>query len=123
MDIDNYSNIGDQLPCTILYVLLILDCLNSVGITELNIIVNIFISVWRRKNDPIPENAPVLLFRLVWKFQKTKQQVNKKLRVKALNRKFYFVQKSLFNIQRRAFVHLKFLSPYYIIVLQLKRTR
>ena len=49
MDIDNYFNIGEQFLYTILCVIFILDCLNSVGITELNIIVDVFVLVWRRK--------------------------------------------------------------------------
>ena len=49
MDIDNYFNIGEQYVYTVLYVLFILDWTNSVGITELNIIVDVFVFVWRRK--------------------------------------------------------------------------
>ena len=46
----------------------ILDCMNSVGFSELNIVFDVFILVWSgEKNDPILENVSVLIFRLVWK--------------------------------------------------------
>ena len=52
MNFDNYFITGEITP---LYsVFFILDRMNSVGISELNIIFDVFISVWSRKeNDPI----------------------------------------------------------------------
>ena len=53
-----------------------LDCMNSVGILNLNIIVLIFILEWSRKeDDPVLENVSVLGFRLVWKIQKMKPEI------------------------------------------------
>ena len=45
MDIDNYVKTGEQFLYSILYVLFILDCMNTVGITALNVFVNVFILV------------------------------------------------------------------------------
>ena len=43
-----------------------LDCTNSVGVSELSVILDVFILVWnRRENDPIYKNVSVLIFRLV----------------------------------------------------------
>ena len=54
----------------------ILDRMNSVGISEFNTILDVFILVWnRRGNDPIQKNVSVLIFRLVWKSQKMKPEI------------------------------------------------
>ena len=52
------------------------DCMNSVGISELNIVFDVFILVWsREENDPILENISVLIFKLVWNNQKKKPEI------------------------------------------------
>ena len=72
-------------------VLFILDRMNSVGIAELNNTFDVFISVWKRRNDPSDKNGSILLFRSVWNFQQARPEVIEWLRMKTLYRKFRFV--------------------------------
>ena len=51
--------------------------MNSVGIAELNIVFNISFQCGEERNDPILEIDLVLIFRLVWKLQKTEPKVVK----------------------------------------------
>ena len=88
-------------------VLFILDCMNSVGIAELNNVFNVFISVCKRKNDPRVKNVFILLVRSVWNFQQAKPEVIERLRMKTLYWKFHFVKKSLLDILRIVSVRLK----------------
>ena len=53
MNIDNYFDTGEIFPLSFVC-FSILDRMNSVGTSELNIIFNVFIFVWsREENDPI----------------------------------------------------------------------
>ena len=79
MSFDNYFGIGKQFHYTILYVLFILDFMNSVGIAELNTIFNVSFWCEEKRDDPVSANILILIFRLVWKFQKTKPEVENKV--------------------------------------------
>ena len=83
---DNYFNTGIHFHYTFVCSFF-LDCMNSVGITELNNISNVFILVWKEENDPKVRNVLVLLFRFVWIFHQTKPEVIKRSRLKTLYRK------------------------------------
>ena len=74
-----------------------IDYLNSVGIAELNNVLDVFFPVRKRKNDPRVKNVFILLFRSVWNFQQAKPEVIERLRMKTLYRKFRFVQKITFG--------------------------
>ena len=71
-------------------VFFILDCMNSVGIAELNNVFDVFFSV-RKKNDPRVKNVFILLFRSVWNFQQAKPEVIERLRIETFYWMFRFV--------------------------------
>ena len=63
MNIDNYFNTGEK-PSLIFCMFFNLDRMNSVGISELNIVFVFFVLVWTRKESHL-ENVSVLMFRIV----------------------------------------------------------
>ena len=104
MDIDNYYNTGKTSP---LYFVcsFILDCMNSVGISELNVINNVFILLWSRtENNPVLENVRVLVFRLVRKIQKTKPEIGTSVARENVRPEVLISLKSFLKIFRNAYV-------------------
>ena len=104
MDFDNYFNTGKTIP---LYFVrsFVLDRMNSVGILELNFIVNVSILVWSRKeNDPVLENVLVLVFRLVWKNRKMKAEIRNSVARENINPEVLVSRKSFLKIFRGVYV-------------------
>ena len=58
-----------------MYVLFILDCMDSVAVAKLSITSGISFQCGEERNDSTLENVSVLVIRLVWKIQKTKPEI------------------------------------------------
>ena len=104
MDINNCLNTGKTTP---LYFVcyFILDHMNSVAISELNIIFDVFILMWSRKeNDLILENVSVLVFRLVWKNQKMKPEIRDSVARENISPEVLVSPKSFLKIFRDTYV-------------------
>ena len=81
------------------------DFMKSVGISELNFIVNVFVLVWRRKKMiPFRKIILVLIFRLVWKFQKMKPETEKSFPREYVRSEVLVSLKSFLKIFRNAYV-------------------
>ena len=83
----------------------ILDCMRSVGITELNIVLVFSYQCGKEKNDPsVMSVFSFLIFRLAWNFQPLKPEVTKMFTCENIKPEILFCLKSFWILSRSASV-------------------